>query len=79
MDDFDGFCKNLWFTDYLRHNFPDADYKINFFGPFGKHYNLKEERNEKVFYSGENLNMCFLEMKNEFDRYSLDYVDLYRA
>ena len=77
MDDFDGFCEDIWFTHYLKHKFPDADYKINFFGPFGRHYNLKEEmEGKKVFYSGEDLNMRFLEMKNEFDRYALDYVDL---
>ena len=79
MDDINGFCENQWFTRYLNHKFPNENFKINFFGPFGKHYNLKSEMDgKKVFYSQENLNKnkCYIEMKMDFDRYALDYVDL---
>lgn len=80
MDDIDGFCENQWFTRYLKNKFPNADFKINFFGPFGEHTTIKSEMNgKKVFFSGENLNQRsdanLNEMREKFDRYALDYVD----
>ena len=77
MDDFNGFCEQEWFTRYLKHKFPNEDFKINFFGPFERHYNLAwPMEGKKVFYTGENLNFHFPEMREKFDKYALDYVDL---
>ncbi|MCR5027392.1 MAG: hypothetical protein K6A34_08130 [Methanobrevibacter sp.] len=77
LDDFDGFCDNYWFTKFLKHKFPDEDFKINFFGVFYAHNNLAYPmEGKKVLYSMEDLNYRFLEMKYYFDKYALDYVDL---
>lgn len=77
LDDFNGFCNREWFTRYLNYKFPDENYKINFIGPFERHHTLNWPMNgKKVFYSGEDLNHRFLEMKEKFDMYALDYVDL---
>ena len=80
MEDIDGFCENQWFTKYLKLKFPDADFKINIFGPFGEHTTLKSKmEGKKVFFTGENLNKRsdanLNEMREKFDRYALDYVD----
>ena len=77
MDDFNGFCDNIWFTRFLKHKFPNEDFKINFFGVFNPHNNLTYPmEGKKVLYSIEELNNRFLEMKIKFDKYALDYVDL---
>ena len=76
MDDFDGFCEREWFTRYIKHKFPDDDFKINLFGPFERHHTLSWPlEGKKVFYSPENLNKFFPEMREKFDKYALDYVD----
>ena len=77
LDDFNGYCDNYWFTKFLKHKFPDENFKINFFGVFNPHNNLAYPMDgKKVFYSMEDLNYRFLEMKYRFDKYALDYVDL---
>lgn len=77
MTDFDGYCDRIWFTRYLKHKFPDEDFKINMFGVFNPHNNLAYPmEGKKVLYSIEELNNRFLEMKYKFDKYALDYVDL---
>ena len=77
LDDFNGFCDNLWFTRYLQYKFPDEDFKINMFGVFNPHNNLAYPmEGKKVLYSIEELNNRFLEMKYKFGKYALDYVDL---
>ncbi len=76
MDDFNGFCDEEWFARYLKHKFPNEDFKINIFGPFERHYTLNWPlEGKKVFYSPENLNKFFPEMRQIFDKYALDYVD----
>ena len=76
FDDFNGYCEQEWFTFYLRHKFPNDDFKINFIGPFERHYSLTWPMDgKKVFYTGENLDKRYLEMKHKFDTYALDYVD----
>lgn len=77
IDDFDGFCEREWFTRYLNNKFPNEDFKINFFGVFGTHHTLKYPMDgKKVLYSLENLTYRVSEMREEFDTYALDYVDL---
>lgn len=77
LDDFNGFCDNLWFTKFINHKFPNEDFKINFFGVFYPHNNLAYPmEGKKLLYSMEDLNHRFLEMKYRFDKYALDYVDL---
>ena len=77
ISEFDGFCDVMWFTRFLNHKFPDADYKFNIFSVFGEHYNLTEEmEGKKILFSGENLNKRFLHFNKKFGRYALDYVDL---
>lgn len=77
MDDLNGYCDGQWFTRFLNHKFPDEDYKINFIGPFETHHTLNWPMDgKKVFYTGENLNIVFPEMKEKFDKHALDYVDL---
>lgn len=77
LDDLNGYCDNIWFTRYLKHKFPNADFNINMFSVFGRHDNLSYPmEGKKVLYSMEDLNHRFLEMKYRFDKYALDYVDL---
>ena len=77
LDDFDGYCDNVWFTRYLEHKFPNEDFKINMFGVFNPHDNLTYPmEGKKVLYSLEELNNRFLELKYKFNKYALDYVDL---
>lgn len=77
MDDFNDYCEKIWFTRYLNHRFPNEDFKINFIGTYETHHTLKwPMEGKKVFYSIENLNYLFLDMKNNYDTYALDYVDL---
>lgn len=77
LEDVNGFCEGIWFTIYLKNKFPNEDFKLNFFGPFEEHDNITQHmEGKKVFYSGEDLNLRFPEMKEKFDRYALDYVDL---
>ena len=77
LDDFNGYCDNVWFTRYLKHKFPNEDYKINMFGVFNPHNNLAYPmEGKKVLYSLEELNNRFLELKYKFGKYALDYVDL---
>lgn len=76
-NEFYGFCDSIWFTHFLKHYFPDVDYKINMFSIFGNHYNIKDPMDgKKVFFSGENLNYRFTHFNKNFGRYALDYVDL---
>lgn len=76
LDDWEGYCDNIWFTRYLKHKFPDEDFKINIFGVFNPHDNLAYPmEGKKVLYSMEDLNTRFLEMKCKFNKYALDYVD----
>ncbi len=73
----EGFCDVIWFSRFLRHKFPDADYKLNFFSVFGEHDNISKPMDgKKVFFSGENLKRRFLNFTSEFGSYALDYVDL---
>ena len=77
MEDFNGYCEDIWFTRYLKHKFPNEDFDINMFGVFGRHDNLAYPmEGKKVLYSMEDLNHRFLEMKYKFDKFALDYVDL---
>ena len=77
INDFDGYCDNIWFTRFLKHKFPDEDFKINIFGVFNAHNNLAYPMDgKKVLYSMEDLNYRFLEMKYHFNRYALKYMDL---
>lgn len=77
LRDMEGFCENQWFTRYLKHKFPDDDFKINIFSVSNPHDNLKYPMEGKKFlYSIEDLNYRYLEMKRHFDKYALDYVDL---
>ena len=39
MNDFDGFCENLWFTNYLKHKFGEDDFKIYIYSVFNSHVN----------------------------------------
>lgn len=77
IEDLNDFCEREWFTRYLNNKFPNEDFKINFFGAYGLHHTLKWPMDgKKVFYSLEDLNYRFLDMKNNFGTYALDYVDL---
>ena len=77
LSDLDGYCDNAWFTRFLKHKFPDEDFKINIFGVYPPHENLAYPmEGKKVFYSIEDLNNRCLEMTYRFDKYALDYVDL---
>ena len=77
MEDLDGFCEREWFTRYLNDKFPNEDFKINFFGAYEAHHTLKWPMDgKKVFFTIEDLNYRFFDMKRNFDTYALDYVDL---
>ena len=72
-----GYFDGMWFTRYIQSRFPDEDYKLNIFSVFGRHYNLTEKMpGKKIFYSGEDMNYRFRNIKNEFGPYALSYVDL---
>lgn len=76
-DELNGYFDGMWFTKYIRYNFPDADYKLNFFSVFGKHYNITEEMDgKKIFFTGENINKRFQYFNRNFGSYALKYVDL---
>ena len=76
MWDLEGYCEDLWFTKYLKHNFPNDDFKINIFGVSNAHDNLEYPMDgKKVLYSGETLNYRYSEMKARFNKYALDFVD----
>ena len=67
----------FWFSHFIEHRFPKEDFKLNFFGPFQEHDNITYDMSgKKIFYSQECLRYRFLEMKHDFDKYALDYVDL---
>lgn len=69
-------CEQFWFSRFLKHRFPDEDFKINLFGVFQTHDNITYPmKGKKVFYSAECLTYRFLEMKQNYDKYALDYVD----
>ena len=77
IEDFNGYCDDIWFTRYLKHKFPNEDFNINIFGVFGRHDNLAYPmEGKKVLFSIEELNHRFLEMRYKFDKFALDYVDL---
>ncbi len=77
LDDWSGYCDRLWFTRFLKYKFPDEDFKINLFGVFNPHDNLAYPmEGKKVLYSTEDLNYRFLELKFNFNKYALEYVDL---
>lgn len=68
--------EDMWFTRFLNHRFPDADYKFNFFSVFGDHYNIKKKMDgKKIFYTAESINKRFLYFNKNFGRYALKYVD----
>lgn len=76
IPEYEGFCEKIWFSRFLMHHFPDADYKINMFSVFGNHFNINEPmEGKKVFFSGENLNKRFTFFNENFGPYALDYVD----
>ena len=76
-EDINGSLDNIWFSKYIKNKFPNEDFKINIFGPFGVHDNINSEMSgKKVFYTEEDLNFRFLEMKKKFDKYALNHVDL---
>ena len=76
VSEYEGFCDNLWFSRYLRHKFPDVDYKLNFFSVFGEHLNIdKKMEGKKVFYTAEDMHNRFTEFTDKFGRYALNYVD----
>ena len=64
LDDFNGYCDNIWFTRYLKHKFPDADFNINMFSVFGRHDNLDYPmEGKKVLYSIEDLSISLVELE----------------
>lgn len=78
MEDFEGYCERIWFTRYLKHKFPNEDFKINFFGAYETHHTIESPmEGKKVFYTAEDLNYPpYLDMKKNHGTYALDYVDL---
>lgn len=77
LADLNGFCDDAWFTRYLKHKFPNEDFKINIFGCYPPHDNLAYPmEGKKVLFAIEDLNYRCLEMTYRFDKYALDYVDL---
>lgn len=80
LDDIDGYCERTWLTRYIKHKFPDYDFKLNLFGPYGEHNTLTSHmEGKKVFYSAEDLHLrsdaLLNEMREKYDLYALDYVD----
>ena len=76
MNDFDGFCENIWFTKYLKHKFPEDDFKIYLHGVFNPHDNITyPTEGKKVLYCGEELHYRFMEMRMHFDMHVLEYMD----
>lgn len=77
LADLNGFCDDAWFTRYLKHKFPDEDFKINIFGNYPPHDNLAYPMDgKKVLFAIEDLNNRCLELTYRFDKYAFDYVDL---
>lgn len=67
---------SLWFTHFIKHKFPDADYELNFFSVLTVPDFIKFDLpGKKILYSGENLNKKYLFLNEKFGRYALDYVD----
>lgn len=78
--EFDGFLEEQWFTQYLKHHFPDADYKINLFSVFGNTFRFDENMDgKKVFYSPEQLNQRLWHINRDYGRCALDTVDFSMA
>lgn len=72
----EGFCDDIWFTQFLRYHFPDADYKFNIFSVFGNHDNIMCPMDgKKIFYSGECINVVYPHIKENFGNHALKYVD----
>lgn len=67
----------LWFTQFIRNRFSDSAYKLNFYGVFGKGRFVRNHiADQKIFFSGENLDRKFTKWNLLFGDYCLPYVDL---
>lgn len=71
-DDFD---KN-WFARFLRYHFPNNKQRINFFGPLGWPFFIRNKFDgKKVFYTSEDVEHNFTKLNLFYGDYALDYVD----
>lgn len=78
FDDDEEFCNNIWLCQFLRHHFPNQDYKINFIGIYGEHDDSISRNipGKKVFYSCEDVNLRSWPVMERFGYYGLSFVDL---
>lgn len=68
---------NNWFTKFVQYNFPNVEYKLNFYGVLGKGKAVKRVTDGgKIFFSGENLDKRFTKWNWIFGDYCIKDVDL---
>ena len=76
-DEYNGVLEDFWFTQFIKHRFPNENYKLNFFSVWNKHYNIKEEmEGKKIFYTSECVNVRFPHITELYGPYALNHVDL---
>lgn len=68
---------NQWYVRFLRHNFPDNKKRVNFFGPLGNPFFIRNKFDGcKVFITPEDVEHKFIKLNLYFGDYCLNYVDL---
>ena len=73
----DADLEKQWFIRFLRHHFPDNKKIVNFFGPLGKPFFLRNRmEGAKVFYTAEDVEHSFTKLNLFYGDYALIYVDL---
>lgn len=71
-----GNIEDMWFIKFLRANFPDNKQKINFFGPLGWPFFIRNKFDgKKVFYTPEDVEHDKTKLNLFYGDYALKYVD----
>lgn len=71
-----GNLEDMWFIRFLRANFPDNKQKINFFGPLGWPFFIRNKFDgKKVFYTPEDVEHDKTKLNLFYGDYALRYVD----
>lgn len=69
--------EHQWYVRFLRHNFPENKKRVNFFGPLGNPFFIRNKFDgPKVFITPEDVEHKFTKLNLYFGDYCLDYVDL---
>lgn len=66
-----------WYVRFLRHHFPRNQRRVNFFGPLGNPFFIRNQFDGcKVFITNEDVEHKFTKLNLYFGDYCLNYVDL---